>query len=137
MNIPDTVGNAISLLNKNEYTVILITNQPAVGKALITNTKLAEIHSAMNLKLALHGGQVDYVYACLHDWDEGCDCRKPRSSLFLDAQHDLDLKLDEMVYFGDQDRDREASENVGVRFIQVDEPDMLITRVREFLGKET
>ena len=136
LDIPQTVGEALSLLRENNFTIILITNQPAVGKKLLSKLELSEIHSKMNFKLSKHGGRVDYVYACLHDWNDGCDCRKPKSGLFLDAQHDLDLNLSEMVYFGDQDRDREAAENIGVTFIKVDEPNMLISRVREFLKEK-
>ena len=136
LDIPQTVGEALSLLRENNFTIILITNQPAVGKKLLSKLELSEIHSKMNFKLSKHGGRVDYVYACLHDWNDGCDCRKPKSGLFLDAQHDLDLNLSEMVYFGDQDRDQEAAENIGVKFIKVDEPNMLISRVREFLKEK-
>jgi len=136
LDIPQTVGEALSLLRENNFTIILITNQPAVGKGLLSKLELSEINSKMNYKLSEHGGRVDYVYACLHDWNDGCDCRKPRSGLFLDAQHDLDLNLSDMVYFGDQDRDREAAENIGVKFIKVDEPTMLIARVREFLKEK-
>jgi len=38
---------AISLLNKNGYTVVVATNQSAIGKKLISNVTLDNIHKKM------------------------------------------------------------------------------------------
>ena len=41
------VGNAINFLNKNDYLVIVVTNQACVGKSIITEKKLHKIHEKM------------------------------------------------------------------------------------------
>ena len=44
------VGRAINYLNKNGYLVIVVTNQACVGKSLITEKKLNQIHEKMKKK---------------------------------------------------------------------------------------
>ena len=35
------------------------------------------------------GGRIDAIYHCPHDWDEGCECRKPKPGMLFQAQKDL------------------------------------------------
>jgi D-glycero-D-manno-heptose 1,7-bisphosphate phosphatase len=51
------------------------------------------------------------VYACLHHWDENCECRKPRAGLFNNIAKDYRLRMDKTLYIGDDVRDCEAAYN--------------------------
>lgn len=56
---------------------------------------------------------IDYEYVCPHDWDDGCDFRKPKPGMLYQAQKDLSLELTKCILFGDDDRDIEAAHNDG------------------------
>ena len=58
---------AIKLLKKNNYLVIVITNQSGVGKGLIKVSQLKLLHRWMNKELLKQGGWVDdFIYCPYH-----------------------------------------------------------------------
>jgi D-glycero-D-manno-heptose 1,7-bisphosphate phosphatase len=59
------------------------------------------------------GGRVDAIYFCPHDWDEGCECRKPKPGMLFQAQHDFNLDLSRTFFIGDDERDAQAAEAAG------------------------
>jgi D-glycero-D-manno-heptose 1,7-bisphosphate phosphatase len=58
-------------------TVIVVTNQQGVGKNLMTEDDLLEIHGRMNEEIAAAGGRVDKVYFSPHLETDGSFLRKP------------------------------------------------------------
>ena len=57
---------AISLLNKNGYTVVVATNQSAIGKKLISIVTLDNIHKKMQDLLNKKRGKIDKIFYCPH-----------------------------------------------------------------------
>jgi D-glycero-D-manno-heptose 1,7-bisphosphate phosphatase len=107
------VAEAIGLLNRAGFLVIVITNQRCVAKGLITPAELETMHETMRAELARAGSTVDGVYYCPHELEPPCTCRKPRPGLLLEAArvHDLDLAGSWMI--GDSDIDVEAGRSAG------------------------
>lgn len=97
------------------YCIVLVTNQSAVGRGLITY----EIADAINHKLMVvireAGARVDAIYMCPHAPQEDCDCRKPLPGLLLKAAEELDLDLSNSVMVGDALTDIQAGQAAGVR----------------------
>src|SRR4051812_46457052 len=90
----DGVIEALLWLRARGFLLVLITNQQGVGKGLMTQAELDEIHERMQTELAKHGAQFDAIYACTClATDPTCTCRKPRPEMLLRAaaEHDLDL----------------------------------------------
>ena len=87
------------------------------------------------LQALLHaeGASLDRIYYCPHNWDEGCDCRKPKPGLLYQAQHDLSIDLTRCVLFGDDERDVMAGNAARVPSIMVSEQYPLLQAVREYL----
>jgi D-glycero-D-manno-heptose 1,7-bisphosphate phosphatase len=79
-------------------------------------------------------GRIDRIYYCPHGWDEGCDCRKPKPGMLLQAQKDFSLDLTRVCFVGDDERDAEAAEAAGCPFIGVTGSRSLLDIVRELLG---
>ncbi len=52
---------------------------------------------------------IDAIYHCPHDWDEGCECRKPAPGMLFQAQRDFDLDLTRTPFIGDDERDGQAA----------------------------
>ena len=62
------------------------------------------------------GGKIDRIYYCPHDWQAGCECRKPKAGLLFQAQRELHLDLTRTLFIGDDERDEQAAEAAGCRF---------------------
>jgi len=103
--------------------VVVITNQAAVGRGLLTAAGLASIHALMTDVVAAAGGRIDRVYACPHRPDWGCGCRKPGIDLLLLAATELDIDLRRSVLVGDSATDVLAALAAGCQPVFVGEPD--------------
>jgi D-glycero-D-manno-heptose 1,7-bisphosphate phosphatase len=79
------------------------------------------------------GGRIDAVYHCTHDWDAGCECRKPRPGMLYAAQRDHHLDLTRTVVVGDDERDAQAAREAGCPFVLVDGKRGLLEVTREIL----
>ena len=61
------VREAVKLLKKHGYQIILISNQPGIARGRLTEETLAAIHQKMQDELAEVGACVDHIYYCPHD----------------------------------------------------------------------
>ncbi len=114
-----SVPEAIKLLNENGFKVIVVTNQSGIARGYFTEETLAQIHQKMEDELAKYGAWVDAIYYCPHHPDDGCQCRKPRTALFLKAEeeHDIDLKSSYVV--GDMQMDIDAGRALDCKTVLV------------------
>ena len=93
--------------------MIVVSNQAGVGRGAMTETQLVEIHERMKQKTIEAGGAIEAIYYCPHDWDDGCECRKPRPGMLFQAQREHHLDLSRTMFIGDDIRDAEAAEAAG------------------------
>jgi D-glycero-D-manno-heptose 1,7-bisphosphate phosphatase len=110
---------ALALLANRGFAVVVVTNQSAVNRGLLSRARLAAIHAQMCATIASHGGLVRAVLYCPHRPDEGCACRKPRPGLLLRAQQRLGVDPSAAVLVGDHPADLEAARQAGCRSILV------------------
>lgn len=99
---------AIALLNKNDYQVIVITNQSGVGRGHYSDATLTDIHLKMSRMVNTAGGEISHIYYCPHLPDAGCLCRKPKPGMLLQFSKDANVALDDIYFIGDSLRDLEA-----------------------------
>jgi D-glycero-D-manno-heptose 1,7-bisphosphate phosphatase len=97
--------DALKLLNLNDYHIILLTNQSAVNRRMVTEAGLLEIHKKMNAAVADHGGSIEAIYYCPHTPADGCACRKPEPGLIYRARADYGLDLSKTCMIGDSLKD--------------------------------
>ena len=57
-------GGAVRDLRAAGYRVVIVTNQSVVGRGMLTEAGLAEVHAEMARQLAAEGAAVDAVYFC-------------------------------------------------------------------------
>jgi len=99
---------AISLLNKNGYTVVVATNQSAIGKKLINNATLDSIHKKMQDLLKMKNAKIDKIFYCPHIEEDNCTCRKPKTGLMQKIKEHYNVSLKKIPAIGDSARDLEA-----------------------------
>jgi D-glycero-D-manno-heptose 1,7-bisphosphate phosphatase len=96
---------AMARLTRAGYTLILITNQSAVARGLISQTRLGRLHQRLSAAVAEKGGRIEAIFYCPHHPDEDCHCRKPKSGMLEQAAAKYGLDLSEAVFVGDSVKD--------------------------------
>jgi histidinol-phosphate phosphatase family protein len=92
---------SIRLLNEHGFLVIVVTNQSGIARGKFTEETLTRIHKKMKDELAIENAFVDAVYYCPHHPDDGCECRKPKPKLVLEAVKEFGIDLSQSFVVGD------------------------------------
>ena len=111
------VAEAIRRLNDKGYAVVIITNQSAVGRKIMSSDTLNEIHEKMYKQLYRNNALISKIYCCTHTPYENCDCRKPKTGLIRQAFEDLPLDMEKGIFIGDSITDVEAGLDFGLTTI--------------------
>jgi D,D-heptose 1,7-bisphosphate phosphatase len=114
-----TVPEAIRLLNESGFKVVVVTNQSGITRGYFTEETLAQIHKKMVDELKQQEARVDAIYYCPHHPDDGCDCRKPGTALFLKAVKELGINLGLSYVVGDLQIDIDAGKALACRTVLV------------------
>jgi len=115
-------------LSELGYALIVVTNQQGVGKGVISESTLGEIHAKMIGELERQGISILRVVHCPHLEREQCLCRKPRPGLIYRALNDGPelIDLSRSLLIGDSGSDVQAGRaaGVGTRILvgEVDDP---------------
>ena len=97
--------------------ILLVSNQRGVGKGLMTQEALDEVHARMLAEIRRAGGRIDGLYVCTA-LDKDDPCRKPRTGMFEKARRDFqDIAPERCLMVGDSDSDRAFAQNCGMDFI--------------------
>lgn len=107
------IMEATRLCKSLGYALVLVTSQQGVGKGLISQAGLDQIHQNMQEALGAKGAAFDCIEACTH-LSGTCTCRKPSPEMIHRAAAALDLDLGRSWLIGDHDRDIQMAVNAGV-----------------------
>jgi len=113
------VLDALRRLASSQYLVIVISNQSAINRGLVTAETVDDIHRRMRQVVEHHGGRLDAFFYCPHRPDEGCSCRKPQPGMLLRAARQFSLDLGQCYLVGDATGDMLAARAVGSHPIMV------------------
>jgi len=115
----DDVIDECARLKAANFLLVVITNQPDVGRGVQSR----EMVEAMHLKLQSALPSLDRIEICYHGgerYGQPCDCRKPRPGLVLRAAAELNIDLKESYVIGDRWRDIDCARAAGCRAIFID-----------------
>jgi histidinol-phosphate phosphatase family protein len=105
---------ALIWLKTLPYPIIIITNQSAVGRQILSRPQADYINNQLVQTVQMAGGRIDGVYMCPHAPNDHCHCRKPQPGLILQAARDMDLDLKNSIMIGDALTDIQAGQSAGV-----------------------
>jgi D-glycero-D-manno-heptose 1,7-bisphosphate phosphatase len=97
--------SAIAALTAAGIDTIIVTNQSAVARGLMTPETLADIHDRLCRIVAQNNGRIRAIFHCPHHPDDRCDCRKPRPGMILQARDRYGLNLQSATMIGDRATD--------------------------------
>lgn len=99
------VIDGIKILNKKGYKIYIITNQAGIGRGLMAEYDLKDIHKKMEEEFKKNDAEINGIYYCPHEMNEGCECRKPKPGMFLQAAKEHNFNLKDSILIGDEERD--------------------------------
>jgi D-glycero-D-manno-heptose 1,7-bisphosphate phosphatase len=118
--------DAIRLLNRAGFVTVVVTNQSAIGRGMIDEAFLHDVHRAIDARLAVGRARIDRYYHCPHfpsavveRFRMVCRCRKPGPGMIEQACQDLDLDPARSVMVGDRWLDVECGRAAGTRSVLV------------------
>jgi D-glycero-D-manno-heptose 1,7-bisphosphate phosphatase len=125
----DGVGTALSELKSLGFKLIVVTNQSAVARGIITEKVLGAIHDRLRQLLTEHGVFLDGIYYCPYHPDgvipkyrKESNDRKPNPGMLLTAAKEMNIDLEQSWCIGNGSRDIEAGRRAGCRTILIDVP---------------
>ena len=105
---------ALLKIKSSEFKIVIITNQSAVGRGMISLQTAQQINTCLIDKIESAGVRIDAVFMCPHAPQDNCSCRKPRPGLIQQAESSLNLDLSRSILVGDALSDILAGQSAGV-----------------------
>ena len=130
MEIYKGAVSAVKKINDNNFLSVLVTNQPAVAKGVISLDKLKEDHKKLEYHFGLKGAYFDRIYFCPYHPERGfrgeikkfkkeSSWRKPNNGMFLQAIKDLNIDIKKSYMIGNSSADYLAARKTGIKFLLV------------------
>lgn len=121
MRLLPGVGESLRLLRARGFACVVVTNQSAIGRGMMTEADLSAVHAEMTRQLEAVGAWLDGIYYCpvapatedklASDHPD----RKPAPGMLLRAARELHLDLLQSWVIGDTPRDLVAGHRAGCR----------------------
>jgi len=118
--------DAVRLLNRAGFVVVVVTNQAGVARGLLSEKFLGDLHQHMTDIFSVGGAKIDRIYYCPHHPEAPveayrfhCDCRKPNPGMVRQAERELSLDLVRSFVVGDRWCDVQLAQAVGAKGILV------------------
>jgi D-glycero-D-manno-heptose 1,7-bisphosphate phosphatase len=111
------VTEACAKLKQAGFLLVVATNQPDVGRGVLSQDIVETLHAHMG-----HVLPIDRIEVCYHPGRgaSDCDCRKPKPGMLLRSARDLDIDLPSSWMVGDRWRDIDCGHAAGCRTILID-----------------
>jgi histidinol-phosphate phosphatase family protein len=95
--------------------IVVVTNQAGIGKGLMTEAQLHEVHKQMLKTVRLLDGRIDKVYYAPDLSTHASTLRKPNVGMALQAQSDFpEIDFTRSIIVGDSLSDMEFGHNLGM-----------------------
>lgn len=95
-------GEALAQLRKMGFLLVVVSNQSGVGRGLIEERMLTQIHHKLDDLLKTWNVRIDLYEVCIHHPDALCSCRKPMPTLLLTGARKLQIDLSQSYMVGDK-----------------------------------
>ena len=117
---------SMEMLNQCFGHIVVVTNQRGVGRGLMTESDLLDIHAKMIREISANGGRIDRIYYCVTNDNED-PRRKPNPGMAFEAKSDFpDIDFSKSLIIGNNISDMQFGRNAGMKtvFIKTTMPDI-------------
>ena len=120
----DGAVEGLRTLSEMGYLLVIITNQSGIARGYYSEKDYHKLDSWLKNDLMNRGVVIAKSYYCPHlpegkvkEYATECNCRKPKTSLFWQAQKELNIDMDLSYAIGDKLRDLCICSESGVKGI--------------------
>jgi len=107
---------ALARLTTAGFSIIIITNQSAIGRKMMPPAELERIFAGMRRSVEAKGGYILDIFHCPHLPGDECDCRKPGTGLIRKASGKYAINPAETGFIGDSAKDILCARAAGCAF---------------------
>ena len=114
------VLEALEGLQKLGYKFIIVTNQAGIAKGYYTERDYLILEEFIENDLREKGIIIQKTYHCPHHpqgkipYNVNCDCRKPKTGMFLEAIEEFDIDIENSYMVGDRFTDLKPADELGI-----------------------
>lgn len=135
------VLDAVAGLSQKFQRIVVVTNQQGIGKKIMTERNVLDIHTYMCDRVKEAGGRIDACYFAPNLKGEKNDKRKPNPAMADEAKKEFpEIDFHRAVMIGDTDSDLLFGKNLGMKTVLVasaemtqEIPDLKVNNLKEFL----
>jgi D-glycero-D-manno-heptose 1,7-bisphosphate phosphatase len=122
--------NSIPILSNIFGNIIIVTNQQGIGKGIMSELDLLEIHNFMLDEIKKVGGRVDDIFFAHNLKNAKNDRRKPLPFMGLEAQmKNPKINFSKSIMIGDTNSDMCFGKNLGMKTILLKSAEQVTTNV--------
>ena len=123
----DGVLEAIRKFAKIFDRIVVVTNQQGIGKGLMTEGALQQIHQKMLDEVTQHGGRIDAIFFCPDLKKSNSLYRKPNIGMGLAAKKMFpEIRFKQSVMAGDSLSDMKFAKKLGMSSVFISKDQTLI-----------
>jgi D-glycero-D-manno-heptose 1,7-bisphosphate phosphatase len=109
-------AQAIGDIKRAGYSIVVVTNQSAIGRGMCTHERVRECNERLR-ELLLEEDRdatLDHVLYCPAHPDEGAECRKPNTGMLKMLPKDFNVDFGASWMLGDRKSDIDFGTNSGI-----------------------
>jgi D-glycero-D-manno-heptose 1,7-bisphosphate phosphatase len=114
--VPQTIAELSSIFGR----IVVVTNQQGIGKGIMSERNLHDVHSYMCAEVESMGGKIDHCFYAPELANSGSNFRKPNPGMALEAQEKFpEIHFERSVMVGDSDSDIVFGQQLGMKTVRV------------------
>jgi histidinol-phosphate phosphatase family protein len=132
----DGALEAIAKLSKCFERIVVVTNQQGVGKKMMSEKTLHDIHEHMKNEVKQAGGRIDAVYFCPDLSHSKSLFRKPNVGMGLLAKREFPkIKFKQSVMVGDTISDMKFGKKLGMKTVFISDDKLLVAQNSKLINQ--
>lgn len=119
LKILDGVIKGLKKLKKQDYQLVMVTNQDGLGTSSFPQADFDEPQNKMLSIFEENGIKFNKIFICPHLPSKNCGCRKPKIGLVKKFLKDSQIDKNSSFVCGDRTTDKLFAKNIGIKFISM------------------
>ena len=110
----DGVFDACRYFQKNDYQLIVVTNQSGIARGYYREEDFHQLTKWMLKQFKCQDIEILDVFFCPHGPESTCNCRKPKPGMLLEAKEKYNIIMKNSWMIGDKEADVGAANAAGI-----------------------
>ena len=123
---------------QKEFLLIVITNQEGIPMGYFKPEDYEQFKNHMHYELRKNGVHITSEYHCPHllqgnvpEYSIECNCKKPKTGMFEQAQKDFDIDFSKSWMIGDKISDINAGKNIGAKTVGIPSKESTVEELKK------